>query len=225
MNPKPIVDLRIYTGRQRAMPEFLRIAEKLGMPVQLRHVGAPLAYYVTDIGPQEEVMHLWGFDNLADMEARRAARNKDPDWQTYIDATDGLIVKQQCRVVRRVPLPVMDKLTAAAAEKPLVDFRTLTIQRSRMSEFLQIFETMALPVQLRHGGPPIALYTSEIGPLNELIQLWGYDSLADMEALQASRHHDPAWQQYLLASGPLIVSEDSRAIRRVLFTNQASRQA
>ena len=81
MGAKPVVDLRIYTIRRRSMPEFLRISETLAMPVQLRHIGPPLAYYVTDIGPQNQVIHLWPYDSVADMESRRAARNQDPEWQ------------------------------------------------------------------------------------------------------------------------------------------------
>jgi hypothetical protein len=217
MNPKGIVDLRIYRIRPRRMTEFLHLAGELLMPVQLRHLGAPIAFYATDIGPQDELIHLWGYDNLADMEARRAARDSDPLWQGYLDASDGLIHKQETRVVTRVPLTLPNGLLRPASDKPLVDFRVSTVRVRSMPALLKLFETIALPVHLSHGEVPLAVYVSEIGPLNELIELWPYDSLADMEARQALRRIDPSWVHYSSSAGPLIESEQTRAVRRATF--------
>jgi hypothetical protein len=40
----------------------------LALPVALKHLGEPLGYYVTQIGPLNQVVDLWKFDNLADLE-------------------------------------------------------------------------------------------------------------------------------------------------------------
>ena len=215
MLDKPFVDLRIYTTRQRGMAEFLRLQNEEMLPIQLRHIEKPLGYYTTEIGPQDEVIHLWGFDSLADMEARRDARNRDPDWAAYLEKTEGLFVEQETYMVKRVKLPGLDHLAASVADKNLVDFRAMTIKRRGLPEFLNLFESMAAPVLLRHIGPPIGFYATDIGPLNRLYQLWGYDSLADMEARQASRDADPAWADYLDASAHLVIRQQTRAIRRV----------
>jgi hypothetical protein len=214
---KPVVDLRIYTTRQRGMAEFLRLQEQEMLPIQLRHIAPPIGYWVTDIGPQDEVIHLWEFDSLADMEARRDARNRDPDWSAYLELTEGLFVHQITSIVRRVKLPSIDALSAAVVAKPLVEFRSLSIKRRRLPEFLRLFETMAAPLLLRHVGAPIGFFASDIGELNELHQLWGYDSLADMEARQTALRAEPEWQTYLDAAAPLIVRQQTRAIRRAPF--------
>ena len=214
---KAIVDLRTYTIRRGGMPLFVRLAETHVCPVMLRHVGAPLAYYVTDIGPQDEVTHLWGYDSVADMEARRQARNLDPEWPSYIEASRGLIDTQETRVVRRVPLPSVDHLPLPDPAKALVDFRVATIRRGTMAEFLGLFQTLALPVQLRHVGAPVAMYVSEIGPLNELIQLWAFDSLADLEARRTARDREPAWSEFLTTTESMVLSETTKAVRRVQF--------
>jgi len=219
MTAKPVVDLRTYTIRRRSMDKFLSISDTLAMPVQLRHIGPPLAYYVTDIGPQNQVIHLWPYESVGDMEERRIARNKDPDWQIYVAASQGIILEQETRVVRRVPFKGVDELSATVADKPLVDFRIYTIQRGSMPEFLRISETLAMPVQLRHLGPPLAYYLSEIGPQNQVIHLWGYDSLADLETRRAARNRDPEWAIYLKASEGLILEQETRAVRRVPFAS------
>jgi hypothetical protein len=44
---------------------------------------------------------LWGFASLADMEARRARRNADPDWAKYLDMSKGMVLAQENRILRR----------------------------------------------------------------------------------------------------------------------------
>ena len=102
MADKPIIDLRIYTIRPRGMPEYLKLFEEMALPIQLRHIDAPVGYYTSEIGALTQVVHLWGFDSLADMEGRRTARNADPGWPTYLAASAGLVLAQENRIIRRV---------------------------------------------------------------------------------------------------------------------------
>ena len=110
MARKPIVDLRTYTIAVRKMPEFLEAFERLGLPVLIRHLGRPLDFYVSSIGMLNQVVHLWEYESLADMERRQAARDKDPEWPAYIQATIGLVTAQENRIVKRVPLKALENL-------------------------------------------------------------------------------------------------------------------
>ena len=215
MKEKAIVDLRIYTMRPGGIPEFLRLARSIVLPVQLRHIGPPIAYYVTDIGPQEEVIHLWGYDSLGDMQTRREARNLDPDWPQYAQESAGLIEAQVTTLVNRVALSMPAEAVAASANKPLVEMRTTTVRRGSMAQMLALFQQQALPLQLRHIGAPLGLYVSDIGHINQLIQLWGFDNYADMEARRALREQEPAWSQYKKALEPLVLAENIRTVRSV----------
>jgi hypothetical protein len=102
MSDKAIVNMRTYTVRLRGIPEYLRLFEELGLPIQVRHLGPPVGFYISEIGALNQVVHLWGFDSLADMEARRARRNADPDWPKYLAASAGFITAQEDRIIRRV---------------------------------------------------------------------------------------------------------------------------
>ena len=79
-----IVDVRIYNIVPRKMGEYLQLFEAFGLPVQQRHIGSPLGYFVTEHGQLHQVVHLWGYDDLADLERRRAARDADPAWHDYL---------------------------------------------------------------------------------------------------------------------------------------------
>jgi hypothetical protein len=45
-----IVDLRTYTMVPGRLKAFLELYEREGLPVQLIHQGAPIGYFVTEIG-------------------------------------------------------------------------------------------------------------------------------------------------------------------------------
>lgn len=73
---KPVVDHRIYTIRPRGMAAFLEAFDQLAMPILLRHLGAPLAFYTSSIGPLNQVVHLWAM--TASMTSRSAAQRGMP---------------------------------------------------------------------------------------------------------------------------------------------------
>lgn len=105
MNSKALVDHRIYTIALRRMPEFLEVFDRLAMPILLRTLGAPLGFWVSQVGPQNQFVHLWGYDSLADYERRCQARDSHPDFPAYLAASGHLITAQETRLIRRVELP------------------------------------------------------------------------------------------------------------------------
>lgn len=109
---KAVLDIRIYSIRPRKMNAFIEVFDTLGMPVQLRHLGAPLGVYVNIVGDINECVHIWGFDSMADFEKRSAARNADPDWPAYLGASGEFIIAQNTRLVRRAATPMLASLMA-----------------------------------------------------------------------------------------------------------------
>ena len=51
-----IVDVRIYQIVPRKMGEYLKLFEEYGLPVQRRHLGDPLGYFVTEHGQLHQVV-------------------------------------------------------------------------------------------------------------------------------------------------------------------------
>lgn len=107
---KPLVDHRVYTIRLRKMGEFIEVFDRLAMPVLLETLGHPLGFWTSFVGPQNQFVHLWGYDSLADYEARSRARDAHPDFPRYLAASADLIVAQETRLVRRATLPSLERL-------------------------------------------------------------------------------------------------------------------
>lgn len=100
----PLVDHRVYTIALRKMPEFLDVFQRLAMPVLLETLGHPLGFYTSFVGPQNQFVHLWGYEDLADYERRSQARDTHPAFAAYLTASVHLITAQETRLIRAVPL-------------------------------------------------------------------------------------------------------------------------
>lgn len=102
---KPLIDHRIYTIKLRKMPEFLEVFDRLAMPILLQTLGYPVAFYTSLVGPQNQFVHLWAYDDLADYERRCKARDTHPDFAAYLSASEHLITVQETRLIKAVDMP------------------------------------------------------------------------------------------------------------------------
>jgi hypothetical protein len=114
---KAIVDHRIYTIRPRKMGEFIEVFDRLAMPILLETLGSPLGFWTSHVGPQNQFVHLWGYDSLADYEQRCRARDSHPAFPQYLAASEHLIVAQETRLIRCVALPSIEVGRASMARR------------------------------------------------------------------------------------------------------------
>lgn len=209
-----IVDCRVYTMRAGGMEEFLRLAKSRVLPVQLRHIGAALAYYKTEIGPQREVMHLWGYDSLADMESRRESRNADPEWAHYLRESAGLIEHQETSILRRAPLDI-GPAASAHPDLSVAEIRLTTVKRGHMGELLSAYEKSALPALKELGIAIDGYYTSEVGSLNKFLQITVHKDYSSLERFHQQLAVSPRWQDFQNQAGGLIFTETLKIARKI----------
>ena len=68
-----IVDKRVYSLKPGGVPVYMKIYEEFGLKPQTRHLGQPIGWYFSEVGTLNQITHIWGYDDLADRTARRAA--------------------------------------------------------------------------------------------------------------------------------------------------------
>ncbi len=102
----------------------------------------------------------------------------------------------------------------------IVEHRTYTLKALHTGAFLQLYEQAALPLQLKYLGHLIGFYVSEIGPLNEVVHLWGFASLAERERRRALMEADPGWARYRQALQALdvVVEQSTKMLRSTSFS-------
>ena len=79
-----IVEERIYTLQVGAAPEYVRLYQEEGLAIQEPILGHLVGYYTTEIGPLNQVVHLWAYQDLEDRRERRARLVADERWKEYI---------------------------------------------------------------------------------------------------------------------------------------------
>jgi hypothetical protein len=100
-------------------------------------------------------------------------------------------------------------------EAEIVDLRVYTIRLRKMAEFIDVFDRLAMPVQLKYLGRPLGMYSSAVGSLNQNVHLWGFSDMGEFERRHSARDRDPDWPAYLRASEHLITEQENRLIRKV----------
>jgi hypothetical protein len=109
------VEERMYLLQVGKAPEYFKHYEAEGMRVQLKHLPHMVGYYVTEVGMQNLVTHMWAYDNLLQREKCRAAMAADPEWQAYIPKIRPLMVTQETKIHKCAPFFVerLKKMLAA----------------------------------------------------------------------------------------------------------------
>ena len=105
MSTRTLIDHRVYTIALRKMPEFLEVFHRMAMPLLLETLGHPLGFYTSLVGPQNQFVHLWAYEDLADYERRCRARDSHPGFPAYLQASAQLITAQETRLIKAVDLP------------------------------------------------------------------------------------------------------------------------
>ena len=73
-----IIEMRTYTLRPGTLVEVeKRFAE--GLPGREKH-SKLAAFWHTEVGPLNQIIHVWAYDNFEHRNAVRAASMKEPGW-------------------------------------------------------------------------------------------------------------------------------------------------
>ena len=99
-----IVEQRTYTFKPLRLKDFLALYERAALPLQKKHLGHLVGFFVSEIGPLNQVVHLWAFDSLAERERRRKGMEDDPEWPAYVNALRELdiVLQQESKILRSV---------------------------------------------------------------------------------------------------------------------------
>jgi hypothetical protein len=96
----------------------------------------------------------------------------------------------------------------------IIDHRTYSVKIGKLNEFLKLYETEGLPLQLKYLGYCVGWYVSnDIGPLSQVVHMWAYKDLADRDARRAKMAADPEWAKYLEMAGPLLNTMENKILR------------
>jgi hypothetical protein len=106
-----LLDHRTYTVKPGTMAKHLKIYEELGKATQVKHLGEPLAYLITESGEVNTYVHIWVYEDAGDRAKKRAAMQADPAWQAFLTASTeaGYLIKQENNLMTPAPFFTVKK--------------------------------------------------------------------------------------------------------------------
>lgn len=205
-----IYELRTYGVQPGKLAEYVEKAGALGRPIRGDRYGKLLGYWTTDLGPLNQVVHLWEF---ADMAARTAAREglaRDERWvKEYLPVSGPLLAWQENVILNPVDwCPV--RPAAGPAGLGAFELRVYRLHPGKLGAYGQVMRE-ALPIRERYSSP-VGYWATEIGPLNTVVHLWPYRDLTQRAEARRALAADPAWQAAVARLHPLIQVQDTKLL-------------
>jgi hypothetical protein len=214
-----IVDIRTYTLIPGQLGAFNKLYETEGYAIQTKHLGQPLGYHFIDIGPQNRIVHIWGYPDIATRAARRAEMEKDAAWVSYRGKSGALFQRQENKILKHAPF--YPTKTGKTQPYGIIDYRTYTAHPGKLAALLQVYESDALPLQTKYLGNCLGWFMSDIGPQNEVVHMWGYSDLNDRNTRRAAMQADPAWSSYLPKGTSFLLNMENAILRPCPFFKPA----
>ena len=91
-----IHELRRYTVKPGKLADYVEKSGSIGRPIRGDRYGKLLGYWSTELGPLNQVVHLWEYADLAARTAARAGLAKDERWvKEYLPASGPLLDGQE----------------------------------------------------------------------------------------------------------------------------------
>jgi len=98
-----------------------------------------------------------------------------------------------------------------------VEERIYTLYTGKVPEYLKLYTEEGMAIQTRYLPAMVGYYTTEVGTLNVVVHMWGYEDLKQRSELRAKMQGDPGWQAYVKKIQPLIQHQESRILNPTGF--------
>jgi hypothetical protein len=100
----------------------------------------------------------------------------------------------------------------------IVEERIYRIATGKIPQLMEIYEKEGLPIQLPILGKLIGYFHTEIGTLNQVVHLWGYESLNDRAERRARLMKNEDWRRFIDRITPLILKQENRILIPTSFS-------
>jgi hypothetical protein len=164
-----IIEMRTYTLQPGTLAEVeKRFGE--GLPAREKH-SKLAAFWHTEVGPLNRIIHVWAYDNLEQRGAVRAAAVKAGDWPPPIREFVTDMQSELC-----LPAPFSPALEPRQIG-PLFEMRQYTLAPGAIPGLI---ERWSEKIEARTKfSPLVGGWYSEFGALNKWVHIWAYKDAAE----------------------------------------------
>lgn len=165
------------------------------------------ASWHTEIGPLNEIVQVWAYQDLAERARIRAEAAKDPHWPPKIR---DYVVSTRSQIV--VPFPFLPDVRPGKVG-PLFELRYYTYKLGAMPQVRNNWEA-ALPARLRLS-PLVVAGPVELGQADGFIHVWAYESLDQRMKVRAEAIAAGIWPP---AGGEDLLTQENKVLLPAAFS-------
>lgn len=193
-----INELRIYTLKAGSAPEVAKNSGTVARSIRGDNYGKLEGYWITEIGPLNQVVHLWSYESLNDRARLRGELQKNKRWtEEYIPLIRPNLLRQDIRL-----LNPMVPLAKPATTGNVYELRYYRTRPGGIKPWSDAFIS-ALPTREKYSKI-VGMWNTEAGQPNEVCHIWAYQDLNARAKARGDAVKDPEWQAFLKVGGPLL---------------------
>ena len=178
-----IYEVRTYRLTPGSLNEVIK---RFGEAYEHRKKYSELAaFFYTEIGPLNQIIHIWPYESLAERTRIRAEAAAEANWppkmaEFQLDMLSEIFV----------PFPFTPEL-APGKVGPIFEWRSYNVTPGAIG---RIIENWGNGIERRKELSPItmAMHT-ELGPLNKFVHIWPYESLAHRAEVRGRARSEGIW--------------------------------
>ena len=180
-----IYEARTYRLKPRGVPEFIKI---FGKAYQKRQSLSRIsAFFYTEIGPLNEVIHVWPYKNAEEREKKRTRSVKDRKYN-WPPKVAHLLEHQRSEIF--IPSP-MTPTFAKGNKGPIFEWREYMLIPGMIGEMYKNWEK-AIAKRTEMSELVMAMHT-DAGDLNKFVHIWAYESLEHRAEVRAEAAAKGIW--------------------------------
>jgi hypothetical protein len=178
-----IYEVRTYHIKPGSLPE---VEKRFGEAYEKRKkLSEMAAFWHTEIGPLNQIVHVWPYKDIAERGRIRAESLKVDGWPPKIGE---FLLEQRSDIM--IPFAISPELKPGKMG-PYFEMRTYTYASGELPLIMKLWES-ALPERLKFG-PICAAWYSDLGGLNKFVHIWPYQTLNQRNEIRDKAKASGAW--------------------------------
>jgi NIPSNAP len=201
-----IYEIRTY---QIAPGSLAEVEKRFGEAYEYRKKYSELtAFWHTEVGPLNEIIHVWGYNDLAERAKIRGEAAKDPNWPPKIQE---FIRKMRSEIVNAfdfVPKPTPGRMG------PVFEIRYYTLKAGALPPTAEGWKSkIAERIKL---SPVVLAGGVEFGKANGFVHIWAYPSMDQRMQIRDEARKKGVWPPG--GGGDRLISQQNKIVLPSAFS-------
>jgi hypothetical protein len=178
-----IYEFRTYTLKVGSVAE---VEKRFGEAYEYRKKYSPLAAFLhTEVGPLNQIVHIWGYNDLAERAKVRAEASKEANWPPKIQE---FILHMESEILN--PFPFVPDIKPGK-QGPIFEMRCYGIKAGTAPDLTNRWQSRI--DERAKLSPIITAGLVEFGQANRFIHVWAYKSMDERLAIREQARKAGVW--------------------------------